>query len=63
MVCSGKSWKWCWMPTLTFLIGILSLILLLWVERINEGGVLELWSRDGKGTRVSFAIPVADRGV
>ncbi|MBK5276607.1 MAG: hypothetical protein JJE30_16375 [Desulfuromonadales bacterium] len=51
------------MPTLTFLIGILSLILLLWVERINEGGVLELWSRDGKGTRVSFAIPVADRGV
>ena len=33
---SGKSWQWYWMPTTVFLIGMLSIMLLLWVERISE---------------------------
>ena len=30
-----KIWQWTWMPTIVFLLGILSVILLLLVDRIN----------------------------
>ena len=31
-----KSWKWHWIPTTFFLFGILSVVLFLWIERIDE---------------------------
>ena len=36
MVGSGTSRKWHWMPAVTFLIGLFSLFLFMWVMRINE---------------------------
>ena len=30
-----KSWQWYWMPTTVFLIGLLSIILLMWADRVN----------------------------
>ncbi|KAF0219146.1 MAG: PAS/PAC sensor signal transduction histidine [Geobacteraceae bacterium] len=33
---SRNSWQWYWMPATVFLIGLLSIILLLWVNRISE---------------------------
>ncbi len=33
---SKKSYKWSWMPAMVFLIGILSIVLLLWVHRTSD---------------------------
>lgn len=33
---AGKLWRWHWIPAAVLLIGIMSIILLLWVERISD---------------------------